>query len=104
QAGLRADDPGERELGRTPRRARRRGDLSRAVHRQGQALGASGAARGSGAALLRLDELAAAPLCRSSEPMAAGGGAAGPAAAVWLQLGGTVVRHARFRADLDDLP
>src|SRR5207237_10651186 len=100
QARRRAHDPRELELGRAPRRARHRGDLPRAVDRQGTTIGPRRAARGPGRALLRLDELAAASLCRSRESVAADGRAARAPAAVHAKLASAALGNALLPAHL----
>src|SRR5205085_12055647 len=83
--------------GRSPRRERELGHLSLANVLQGTAVDASGSARRPRLALLRVAELAIAPLCRPREPVAARRGLARKAIAVHAQLGGVALRHARVR-------
>ena len=71
QAGVRNDDRRQLRVGRAAGGARRGGDLSRSVHRQGALQRARRGARGSRRFGLCLDELAAAALRRPHQPVAA---------------------------------
>ncbi len=97
QAGFRDDDPRQFGLGRAPGRARCGRHLPRAIDRKSALQRASRAARGPGRRRLRLDELAAAALCRPGEPVAARRRAGRAQAAVCAQLRRAARGFARLR-------
>jgi exoribonuclease-2 len=98
QAGGRADDLGQHRLGHAACRARRRGDLPRAILGQGPPERSPGGARRPRRVLLCVAVFAASPLRRSGEPVATRRRPRRPAAALRAQRRDAVIGDARFRA------